>query len=63
VGKVRFRHPMDTSWKVWNATFTLGEQGGAHNDKVSWNVTATRSGASTTAPVGATATAMAGADK
>jgi hypothetical protein len=63
VGKVRFRHPMDTAWKVWNATFTLGEQGGAHNDKVSWNVTATRSGASTTAPVSATATATAGADK
>lgn len=51
VGKLRFRHPMDTQWKVWNATFTLGEQGGGNNDKVSWNVTITRSGPSTTAPV------------
>lgn len=55
VGRVRFRHPKDTVWKVWNATFTLGEQGGGNNDKSAWAVTITRSGPSTTAPVGAAA--------
>ncbi|WP_370422735.1 phage tail tube protein [Streptomyces sp. QH1-20] len=60
IGRLRFRHPMDTQWKVWNATFTLGEQGGGNNDKVSWNVAITRSGASGSAPVATPATAGAG---
>lgn len=50
LGSVRFRHPMDTLWKVWGAaTFSVGEQGGGNNDKSSWKATITRSGASTTA--------------
>lgn len=52
LGAIRFRHPMDTLWKVWNqATFSMGEQGGGNNDKVTWSCTITRSGASTTAAV------------
>lgn len=50
-GRVRFRHPAQTTWKVWDATFKLGEQGGGNNDKVSWAATITRSGASTTMAV------------
>jgi hypothetical protein len=49
LGKFRFRHPMDTVWKVWpQATFSLGEEGGDNNAKTSWSITITRSGASTT---------------
>ena len=51
VGKVRFRHPVDTEWKVWAATVSLGEQGGGNNDKTGWSATFTRSGASTTTAV------------
>jgi hypothetical protein len=51
LGSIRFRHPMDTTWKVWTATFSIGEQGGGNNDKTSWSCTITRSGASTTAAV------------
>lgn len=52
LGAIRFRHPMDTAWKVWNgATFSLGEQGGGNNDKTPWSCTITRSGASTTVAV------------
>ncbi len=51
LGKIRFRHPVDTEWKVWTCTATLGEQGGGHNDKSAWGVTFTRSGASTTEAV------------
>ena len=46
-GTIRFRHPLDTSWKRWTAVVTLGEQGGENNDKTSWGATFTRSGAST----------------
>lgn len=50
VGSIRFRHLMDTLWKVWaEATFTVGEQGGGNNDMVKWSCAITRSGASTTA--------------
>ncbi|MCK9896975.1 phage tail tube protein [Frankia sp. AgB32] len=49
VGRVRFRHPMDTQWKVWDAIFSVGEQGGGNNDMTSWSVTATRTGSSMTA--------------
>lgn len=49
-GAVRFRHPQDTVWRVWNAaTFSLAEQGGSNNDVTSWSVTIMRSGPSTTA--------------
>lgn len=51
LGKLRFRHPMDTNWKVWSATFSVGEQGGGNNDKTSWSCTCTRSGPSTTLTV------------
>ena len=51
VGKLRFRYPADTLWRVWNCTATLGEQGGENNDKSSWSVTFTRSGATTTLAV------------
>lgn len=51
VGRIRFRHPTHTQWKVWNATVSLGEQGGENNDKKSWGATFTRSGASTTMAV------------
>ncbi|WP_372663717.1 phage tail tube protein [Amycolatopsis kentuckyensis] len=53
VGKIRFRHPVDTQWKVWNATFSLGEHGGGNNDKYAWVATVTRSGPSTTVAVSA----------
>lgn len=46
----RFAAPGDTTWEVWaDAHFQLGDQGGGNNDKVSWSVTVTRSGPSTTA--------------
>ena len=46
----RFAAPGDTTWEVWaDATFQLGDQGGGNNDKVTWSVTVTRSGPSTTA--------------
>lgn len=46
----RFAAPGDTVWTVWpQAHFQLGDEGGGNNDKVSWSVTVTRSGASTTA--------------
>ncbi|MGH3323262.1 MAG: phage tail tube protein [Streptomyces sp.] len=51
VGQVRFRHPVDTLWKVWNCTVSLAEQGGGNNDKTGWGATITRSGASTTMAV------------
>lgn len=51
LGRVRFRHPMDTLWRIWTCTFTLGEQGGGTNDKSSWGATVTKSGLTTTAAV------------
>jgi hypothetical protein len=51
LGQVRFRHPMDADWTVWNATVSLGEQGGGNNDMTSWSATFTKSGPSTTTPV------------
>jgi len=60
LGKIRFRHPMDTTWKVWTATFTIGEHGGGNNDKAAWAVTITRSGPSTGEPVSAIETIEAG---
>jgi hypothetical protein len=48
----RFRHVTNTTtWKVWKATVSVGDQGGGNNDKGSWSATFTRSGAATTAAV------------
>jgi hypothetical protein len=47
----RFRYPVDTMWKIWDATTSVGEQGGGHNDKVGFAATITRSGPSTTEAV------------
>lgn len=49
LGSIRFAHDSETSWEVWTATAQLGDVGGGNNDKVSWSVTFTRSGAATTA--------------
>lgn len=51
VGKIRFRHPLSTTWKIWNGTFSIAEQGGGNNAKTPWNCNVVRSGASTTAAV------------
>ncbi|MEU6649515.1 hypothetical protein ABZ904_08710 [Streptomyces sp. NPDC046900] len=48
LGRVRFSHKSDTSWEVWTAHVSLGDQGGDNNAKVTWSATFTRSGASTT---------------
>lgn len=46
----RFAHTSDTTWTVWaKANFQMGEEGGGTNEKVTWSVTVTRSGPSTTA--------------
>lgn len=52
LGSVRFRHPMDTQWKVWGATVEGSAFGGKNNDESSWGAKITRSGATTltTAP-------------
>ncbi|MFY7069582.1 phage tail tube protein [Nocardiopsis changdeensis] len=47
----RFRYPMDTEWTVWDATTSVGEQGGNHNENTSFNATLSRSGPSTTVAV------------
>lgn len=51
VRTLRFRHILSTEWKVWNATATLGAQGGENNDKTTWSVDFVRSGASSTVAV------------
>lgn len=51
LGVLRFRHPMETEWTIWNATFSVGEQGGGTNDMTSWSATVTKSGPSDTADV------------
>jgi predicted secreted protein len=47
VGTVRFRHPMDTQWKVWSCYVEPGKFGGKTNDESQWGATITRSGATT----------------
>ncbi len=44
VGTLRFRHPMDDEWTVWDATARGGEEGGEVNDMTSWEASFTRSG-------------------
>lgn len=46
-GQVRFRHPVDSQWKVWTATVSVGEQGGENNDMTAWAATFVRCGAAT----------------
>lgn len=50
-GQIRFRHPTDSTWRVWNCTASLGEQGGGNNDLSGWACTFTRCGAATSAAV------------
>lgn len=45
-GELRFRNYLSTEWTVWDATCTVGEQGGENNDKTSWAVSFTRCGPS-----------------
>jgi hypothetical protein len=50
LGGIRFRHPVDSLWKVWaSATFKVGESGGDQNSKSGFKLTVKRSGPSTTA--------------
>lgn len=49
LGSIRFAHESETNWEVWTANCDLDDSGGGNNDKVSWGVTFTRSGANTTA--------------
>lgn len=51
LGQIRFRHPVDTLWKVWSVTVTVAEQGGGMNDPTAWGAMFMRSGAQTTAIV------------
>ena len=52
IGRLRFRHPLQTTWKVWNAVLTPGEiGGGGNNDAGAWNLVAKRSGAASSASV------------
>ena len=48
---VRFRYPGSTTWKVWSATISVGEQGGETNDKTSWSVEIVRCGPPSSAAV------------
>jgi hypothetical protein len=50
-GRVRFRHPMDSNWRFWTATFSLGESGGETNAASAWAATITKSGLSDSAAV------------
>lgn len=50
-GRIRFRHPMDTEWRIWTATFSVGESGGETNATSAWAATITKSGKTTTAAV------------
>lgn len=49
LGRFRFRYPADSQWKVWDATVSVGEQGGGNNDMTGWSCTITRSGQPSTA--------------
>jgi hypothetical protein len=47
VGQIRFRHRLETQWRVWNVTAKAAEQGGGTNDMGKWGVEITRTGAET----------------
>lgn len=52
LGRLRFRHPLQTTWKLWTVVNTPGEiGGGGNNDAGSWNMTLLRSGAASSAAV------------
>jgi hypothetical protein len=51
LGRIRFRHPMDTEWKIWSCTVSVGETGGETNPVSAWSATITKSGLTTTAEV------------
>ncbi|MCA1624162.1 MAG: hypothetical protein LC778_10245 [Acidobacteria bacterium] len=51
VGKVRFRHTIQTTWVVWSTWATGPTIGGGHNDRTGWEVTLTKSGLATSAAV------------
>ncbi|MFC8584226.1 phage tail tube protein [Streptomyces sp. NPDC057217] len=48
---IRYRHNTQTSWVVWDATMSPGEQSGGNNDKTAWSATFRRNGKPTTAVV------------
>jgi hypothetical protein len=48
LGGIRFRYVEDEDWTVWTAWASKGDNGGGNNDKTSWSVSFTRSGAATT---------------
>lgn len=51
IGRIRFRHPMDTSWVIWDCTMSGGIGGGGTNDLTGWAATFVRCGDETTAAV------------
>ena len=51
LGQIRFRHRLETQWRLWNVTATAGEQGGETNATSSWACDFVRSGAETTTAV------------
>lgn len=48
LGRMRFAHKDEPTWRVWTAHVTLGDEGGGNNAKTSWSATFTRSGADST---------------
>lgn len=51
IGRLRFRHTIQTTWVVWDMWVSLKDVGGENNDKSSWGLTATRFEAATTMAV------------
>ncbi|MEU3162896.1 hypothetical protein [Streptosporangium sp. NPDC006930] len=47
VGKIRFRYPTHTNWKVWNCTVRLTGTGGDTNVKSAWGATIRKCGKTT----------------
>jgi predicted secreted protein len=47
-GSIRFRYPVETTWRNWTATVTRSDEGGGSNDKVGFSYTVMRCGAQTT---------------
>lgn len=45
--RIRFRHPMDTHWKVWGCTVSVGESGGETNAKSAWAASIVKCGRTT----------------
>lgn len=51
IGKIRWRHEIQTTWVVWDCWISLGESGGENNDKTAFAFVATRFEAATTMAV------------